>query len=380
MPASDLVRVAAPVSDERPPDAGNPQPRPPGPAADLPGDLLAALDDFFGPRAADVDAGRASIRDGIAELARLGVFTADLPTAVAVVARVARHDLASAFSAWAHRMAVEYLAAAPPTGPATRWAADLRAGRRLGATAMAAGTAHVLAGTPLPVAAERTGGRLLLRGRVPWASNLLPPFVVVTAAALADSQEAVVVALPDEAPGLRIEPYPDLLALGATGSSSIVLDAVPVEEGDVLSHDLGAFVDRILPPFLLIQSAFCLGLADRSLDEAATHLGPFGDSIRPELAAASAERERLAAELGRLARRASTGGSTGGGIARRELLTLRLAAARLAGEAVRLELTAVGGRAFVRGHPTERRFREAAFLPIQSPTEVLLRWLLSREA
>ncbi len=376
MPASDLLGVADRASTRRAREAANPERRPPNPGADLPDDLVAALDDFFGPRAADVDAGRASVRDGIVELARLGAFAADLPTVVAVVARVARHDLASAFSAWAHRMAIEYLAAAPESEAASRWGADLRAGRRLGATAMAAGTAHVLAGSPLPVAAERSNGRLVLRGRVPWSSNLLPPFVVITAAVL-DAKEAIVVALTDETPGLRIEPYPDLLALGATGSSSIVLDDVPVGEPDILALDLGAFVERILPPFLLVQSAFCLGLADRALDEAAAHLGPFGDPLRPELEAADAERGRLAAELARLARLASNGC---GLIARRELLALRLAVARLAGDAVRLELAAVGGRAFVRGHPTARRLREAAFLPIQSPTEVLLRWLLSREA
>lgn len=377
MRASDPVGVADPVATASVRVAASPEGRPTSPAADLPADLAVAIDAFFGPRAADVDAGRASVREGIVELARLGAFAADLPTVVAVVARVARHDLASAFSAWAHRMAIEYLAAAPESEAASCWGADLRAGRRLGATAMAAGTAHVLAGSPLPVAAERSNGRLVLRGRVPWASNLLPPFVVVTAAVSDATGGAIVVALTDDAPGLRIEPYPDLLALGATGSSSIVLDGVPIGEGDVLARDLGAFVERILPPFLLVQSAFCLGLADRALDEAAAHLGPFGDPLRPELEAAEAERERLAAELAGLAHRASNEGHD---IARRDLLALRLAVARLAGDAVRLELAAVGGRAFVRGHPTERRLREAAFLPIQSPTEVLLRWLLARAA
>lgn len=375
MPASDPVGVVDPPSARPVHEAASAERRAPNPVADLPADLAAAIDAFFGPRAADVDAGRASVRDGIVELARLGVFAADLPTVVAVVARVARHDLASAFSAWAHRMVVEYLAAAPERPATARWGPDLRAGHRLGATAMAAGTAHVLAGTPLPVVADRRDGRLLLRGRLPWVSNLLPPFVVVTAAS-AGAGRAVVVALTDDAPGLQIEPYPDLLALGATGSSSIVLDEVAVGEPDVLALDLGAFVERILPSFLLVQSAFCLGLAERALEEAAAHVGPFGDSLRPELEAANAERERLAAELGGLARRAAAGD----GVARRDLVALRLGVARLAGDAVRLELAAVGGRAFVRGHPTERRLREAAFLPIQSPTEVLLRWLLAREA
>lgn len=381
MPASDLSDLlrASPEAPVREPSRGSdPSRRPPVPGPDLPDDVGRALDDYFGPRAADVDAGRASIRDGIVELARLGAFGAALPTAVAIVARVARHDLASAFSAWAHRMVVEYLAAAPEGPPVVRWIDDLRAGRRVGATAMAAGTAHVLAGTPLPLTAERANGPLLLRGRIAWASNLLPPFILVTAASLADDPDrAVVVALTDGVPGLRVDPYPDLLALGATGSSSIVLDGVPVAEGVVLATDLVAFVDRILAPFLLLQSAFCLGLAERALEEADAHLGPFGGPLRPEVEAATAEHARRAGELLELARQATV---DRGSVPRRALLALRLGAARLAGEAVRLELAAVGGRAFVRGHPTERRLREAAFLPIQSPTEVLLRWLLSREA
>ncbi|HWP62308.1 MAG TPA: acyl-CoA dehydrogenase family protein [Candidatus Binatia bacterium] len=367
-----------------------------GGSLQLPDAVVRAIDAFFGPRASDVDAGRASVRDGIVELARLGAFEADLADAVAIVARVARHDLASAFSAWAHRSVVEYLeaaaegvaagegiaageawAAADPT-VVGRWLDELRTGRRLGATAMAAGTAHVLAGTPLPVSATRVDGHLELRGRVPWASNLLPPFLVVTAVARGDGAAgAIVVALPSEVANVRVDPYPDLLALNATGSSSLRLDGVPVTEERVLAADLGPFVGRILAPFLLVQSAFCLGLAERALEEAETALGPLGAPLRPDLDGTRRDHDELTRQLAALARRASIESTA---IPRRELLEHRLEAARVAGEAVRLELAAVGGRAYVRGHPTERRLREAAFLPIQSPTEVLLRWLLSRDS
>lgn len=361
-----------------------------GGSLQLPDAVVRAIDAFFGPRASDVDAGRASVRDGIVELARLGAFEADLAEAVAIVARVARHDLASAFSAWAHRSVVEYLEAAAEgvaageawaaTDPTAvgRWLDELRTGRRLGATAMAAGTAHVLAGTPLPVSASRVDGHLELRGRVPWASNLLPPFLVVTAVARADgAAAAIVVALPSEVANLRVEPHPDLLALNATGSSSLRLDGVPVTEERVLAADLGPFVGRILAPFLLVQSAFCIGLAERALEEAETALGPLGAPLRPDLDGTRRDHDQLVGQLAALARRASIEPTA---IPRRELLELRLEAARVAGEAVRFELAAVGGRAYVRGHPTERRLREAAFLPIQSPTEVLLRWLLSRDS
>ncbi len=369
MPASERVE-AAPAAVEAIKSG-----RRVGWASHLPDEVGRVIDRFFGPRAADVDAGRATVREGIVELARLGAFEADLPAVVAIVARVARHDLASAFSAWAHRMVVEYLTVASSSRPARRWLAELRAGRVLGATAMAAGTAHVLAGTELPVRAERVDGRFELRGRIPWASNLLPPFIVVTAAARRDDPgRAAVVVLTDDSPALRVEPYPELLALGSTGSSSISLTAVPVHDADVLALDLAAFVDRILAPFLLIQSAFCLGLAERAVEEAEAHLGPLGAPLRSELELAQARFERLVGELVTLAEAADAGAV----VSRRSLLALRLEAAHLAADAVRLELVAVGGRAFVRGQPTERRLREAAFLPIQSPTEVLLRWTLSQ--
>ncbi len=379
-PVGVTGETAGPVSEataeDTAADSVDPAPRPKG-ALVLPDAVGRAIDDFFGPRAGDVEAGRASVREGIVELARLGAFEADLSEAVAIVARVARHDLASAFSAWAHRMVVEYLQAGRASTTTRRWLDELRTGRRIGATAMAAGTAHVLAGSPLPVTAAPADGRLELRGRIAWASNLLPPFLVVTAAARDETDQTIVVALTSETPQLQVDPYPDLLALGATGSSSIRLDGVAVDGEAVLATDLAAFVGRILAPFLLVQSAFCLGLAERALEEAEMALGPLGAPLRPDLDGTRRDHDQLARQLAALARRASIDRTA---IARRALLELRLQAARVAGEAVRLELAAVGGRAYVRGHPTERRLREAAFLPIQSPTEVLLRWLLSRES
>ncbi len=59
-------------------------------------------------------------------------------------------------------------------------------------------------------------------------------------------------------------------------------------------------------------------------------------------------------------------------------MRVRLEAARLAVEAVALEAKAVGSRGYARGSETARRLREAAFLPIQAPTEVQLRAELAR--
>jgi hypothetical protein len=48
--------------------------------------------------------------------------------------------------------------------------------------------------------------------------------------------------------------------------------------------------------------------------------------------------------------------------------------------ATRLESTVVGGAGYAVGSPANRRFREAAFLPVQSPSEGQLRWELTQYA
>lgn len=338
---------------------------------------FAALGDVFETRAADVDAGRAGVREGLAELGRHGLSEADLPDSMGLVRAVARSDLATAFSAWAHRMVIDYISLSPGDSAAREHLPALATAEMLGATALAAGTAHVLAGMPLPVTFRAAGGGLVLDGRIPWASNLLRPFLVVTAAAhVDDPARSIVVALTDDLVGVEPAPFPELLALGATGSTTIKLSGVRVPRGLVISDDLHTFSGSVLARFLLLQTAFCSGLADRALEEAMANLGPMGEALSDQLervaeqtAAVDARSVRFAADV--VARR---------DVPTRDLLALRLRWSELTTAAVSLELAATGGRGYLQRSPTARRIREAAFLPIQAPTEVMLRWLLSRSA
>jgi alkylation response protein AidB-like acyl-CoA dehydrogenase len=287
--------------------------------------------------------------------------------------------MSTAFSLWCQRMVLEYLATAPE-GSFLREAILPRVLRTelLGSTALAAAMAHHVGGTPLPVTWRRQDGETVLDGRIAWASNLQAPgFVVITAAAHVDDGRAVLVAIPGDSPGLDVAPYPRLLALQATASSSAALRGVRVGPEWVVSEDFTAFITRVRPAFLLLQSSFCWGLADRSLSEAAALLrgvrGP-NEVLRPDLAGL----QRAAAGLAAALRGAAAG--RGRGVPVRDLVRLRLECAQLATAAVALEAKAVGGRGYVVDCPTARRLREAAFLPIQAPTEGQLRWELARSA
>jgi alkylation response protein AidB-like acyl-CoA dehydrogenase len=254
-------------------------------------------------------------------------------------------------------MVVEYLGAAAP--------AEITGLGRIGSTAMAGGFKACLGIAPLTVAGRRDGGDVVLDGRVAWASNLYGDALILLAADL--DGELRVVAVDRGAPGLRVQAASGLLALDATASGSLVLENVRVPAGAVLDEDLRTFAARVRPAFLVLQAAFCLGLARASIDAAAAGMHGLGQEFADDVAALGLRRADAEERLAALA---------DGETPIIDHVRLRLDVAVLARDAVRTEAAVTGGRGYVAASATGRRLREAAFIPVQSPTEGQLRWEL----
>jgi alkylation response protein AidB-like acyl-CoA dehydrogenase len=329
--------------------------------------LPAATRTRVARRAAAVDAGTADPRATLSELAADGLLTLGAPghagtvgEQAAVLAAVAEECLATAFCGWAHRMVVEYLA-----GAGGEAAAEIAGLRRIGSTAMAGGFKACLGIAPLSVTGRRDGAGVVLDGRVAWASNLHDDALILLAADVGG--EPRVVAVDRTAPGLRVRPVGGLLALDATASGSLVLDGVRVSAGAILDEDLPRFAARVRPAFLVLQAAFCLGLARAAIDAAAAGMQGLGLEFADDVAALGLRRADAEARLAALA---------GGDTPIADHVRLRLDVAVLARDAVRTEAAVAGGRGYVAASATGRRLREAAFIPVQSPTEGQLRWEL----
>jgi len=355
--------------------------------------LRSAAREFVAARAADLDAGRTSTRSDLSYLGAQGLFERGcsgrpLGEMVAVLEDVAAESLSAGFSAWAHRMTIEYLDRAPAAAR-DRFLPDLLAGRRAGVTAMAAGLKAVAGlGTPSLEATEVEGG-LRVSGPIHWASNLFDDAVVVFCARVVDgaaqeeASDAVaaepvaertviaVAALPTE--GVTVNPGFELLGLNATASSSLTFDEVFIPADQVISDDLYGFVRGVRPTFLLLQTAFCAGITGESLRQSADRLTGLGAQFAAEHAELTREYDSL---HGRLYGYATAPDE----VAAADLIRLRLDGSRLAGAATRLEVTLRGGAGYAVGSPTNRRFREAAFLPVQSPSEGQLRWELAHSS
>jgi alkylation response protein AidB-like acyl-CoA dehydrogenase len=339
-------------------------------------------------KAAQIDGGEANPKEALELLAKYGLLGLGRPgdpsgshiaEMAAVLEEMAGICMCSAFATWAHRMVIEYVSHAPQQSEVHESLGKLLAGEVIGCTAMASAFQDYVGMAPLPVIAERVPGGLRLNGTIKWASNLQPGFLAVLGTRVEGEKEEqrAIVALPPSSPGVQVKSPPKLLALDASTSSSFSLIDVFVPDGWVISWDFPGFMGTVRKPFIVLQVAFCLGLASASLQAADQKLKDSRVTQQVLNVAFSEDARLLASDLARL-RSTHRVAMQSNEVKPTDLLRLRLEAAQLAQEATQLELKITGGAGYVANSSTARRLREAAFLPVQSPTEAQLRWELAR--
>lgn len=345
---------------------------------------FALCRDFFEPRAPAADRGEVDFADAAAFLATnlLGsaAGTAEDPNAnleriASTLATVAWFDMGSAFSLWCQQMVLEYLAKAPAASACREEALSaLRAGDRIGASAMAGPMAHYVSGAPLTLRATADGDGYRIAGLVPWCSNLSAGRTIIVSAAAREGAGPLLFALPVEAEGITIGGFSSLIGMQGTLSASLTFNDVRVPREWVITEDFAGFMGAVRPIFLLLQSSYCWGLAGRAIVESEGALRSIAEVFRGEVDGARRRVETQANQL----REAAQVRCAGAAIP--HLLDLRIEAARLAIECTSLESRVVGGRSYIANCETARRLREALFLPIQAPTEGQLRWERSQFA
>lgn len=342
-------------------------------------DALQLIVTAVAKNARAVDQGEVGVRDSLSALGAaglLGLGVGGAATTLADQARViralARECFATAFATWAHRMAVGYIANWGSESLKSHVLPDLIAGNRVGATAMATAFQDKLGLRELPVIAERDGDEIVLNGTLPWASNLFTDGAVVVLPARSLAGTRMIVAVTTDRDGFEPDPRPSLLALESTASSSVQLAHVRVPKSWVLTTQFAEFLADIRAPFLLLQTALCLGLTDAALAGAAGRFDGLARILESDHDALVLRQQTLTRLHDQLLAAASYAG--------KPHLELRLAAATLAVEAARHEANVRGGASYLAASPTARRLREAAFLPVQSPTEAQLRWELAQFA
>lgn len=309
---------------------------------------------------------------GLLGLGAPGNTDGRLPEMVDVIGRISGECMSTGFSVWANRMAVEYLlTAATPFSVAA--AQPLLAGTTLGVTGMASAFKEAAGCGSLDLTAASVDDGYRLSGSIRWASNLYRDSTMITAART-EAGEKLIVALRLDIPGVVIGDHFDLLAMGSTASSYLQLENAYVSSEQVLSTEMHEFLQTVRPTFLVLQSAMCLGLTRTTVEQSKLALTGVNSVFAPDVGVIV---EKLAAAEATLAQ---LGARIGGAKSptKKELLSLRLAAAELSSASADLEIRTAGGKGYASRTSASRRYREAAFIPVQSPSEAQLRWELGR--
>jgi len=335
--------------------------------------MTTALLDTIAGNAKAVDRNELSARYGIELLGSQQLFIREnLQETARQLREIAAVDLSVAFGIWAHTMVITYLRTAD-TDYVRYVLPALENGTRPGVTGMAPAFKEAAGAGTIDLTATPAEDGYVLNGTLAWASNLADDAVIVTAART-PSGERLLVAFDGCAPGVTLGTPFALLGLNATSSAGITLDNVPVPAGQVLSRDFEAFISAVRPTFLILQTSECLGVADAAIDAAATRLTGVNEVLTEDV-------EKLRAEITHLIHTQDLIAAVlddGATVDRVKLLELRLDAARAAVDATALEVRVAGGAGYAQSSPASRRFREAAFIPVQSPSETQLKWELRR--
>lgn len=304
-----------------------------------------------------------------------------------VIATVAGSCLTSAFVLWCHRMFLEYVSASGNPFLIEEVLPRALRVERFGATGLGNAMKHIASFEELKVSAELQDGRYVLSGRLPWVSNLVDDRFVVAVAARA-GESIVLVAVPGDTPGVLPGPRMPLFGLEGTASASLTLERVLLDAKWTITPDGGAFLAKVRPVFLILQSALAWGLAEGSLASIHEKLTGPRRVLASEADRLDQALDRLVGELRALAalygdgadaaRHRLPSGQSGTTDALYRALKVRKEMAELAVEATWLELEAAGGAGYLSESDTARRLREAAFFPVQSPSLVQLRAELAR--
>lgn len=305
-----------------------------------------------------------------------GLAGTDIGDAIEAVSQVAELSVASAFVAWGQRVFIEYLLTSPNTALAERWLPPLLAGEVAGATALSNAMKFLSGIESLQIAAQGDAGQWTLDGRMPWVTNLRPQGFLVAAAVTAPDGTPAVVALPHDIAGLERSADLSLLALQSSNTAALDVRGVRIGPEWLIHADARQYLPGARPAFAGLQCGLSIGLARRAL-QAAGQAGQ-GQASRgilgQPLQALSAQLEGLTASL-------IAGVRSQRFVAEPwALFEIRIALADVANAAVQLELQASGGAAYLKpgGAGFARRWREAAFLPIVTPSLVQLKTELAK--
>ena len=286
--------------------------------------------------------------------------------AIASMASVGEHCLATAFCMWCQDTFAWYLLNTENEPLRETLLPRAASGRVLGGTGLSNPMKAIAGIEPMRLTGRPVKDGYAVSGSLPWVSNLGPTHQFGTAFQVEGEQRQVMALVDCTAPGVRLGDGARFLALDGTRTCSVVFRDVLIPRSRVLADPAAPFVARVKAGFILLQTGRGLGVVRgcvevmRKADESCGEVNRFLPD-RPELFLEALE--RLTAEVSALAR---TPFETDRDY-QRKVLEVRLSTSEWSLRAAQAALLHAGAKGYLAGAPAQRKLREAYFVAIVTP-------------
>jgi alkylation response protein AidB-like acyl-CoA dehydrogenase len=329
-----------------------------------------------------IDEGEIYPAQALRHLGEAGAWSAhaDLRDTIAGISAIGETCGATAFMAWCQNTLVWYILNSENAALKARFQNDAASGKLLGGTGLSNPMKSFFGIEKLKLKGRRTDGGYIVRGALPWVSNLGPDHMFGTIFEMEDGSGEKVMFLVDCADAsVTLTPCKPFLAMDGTGTYAVQLRDVFIPDDQVLAAPAMSFVKKIRAGFILMQNGMGLGLIRdcvaimQSVRPSLEHVNCFLPQQPADFAALLGE---LEAETMTLA--AAPYDSSNAYWRRVVELRLRIGDASVA--AAHAAMLHCGARGYLKSHRAQRRLREAYFVAIVTPATKQLRKMLADNA
>ncbi len=338
------------------------------------------------PLAADIDSGKVYPAELLRRFGDAGAWgshrpnpkngAADLRCAIQSMAAIGEVCGATAFMAWCQNTLAWY--AMNSGNPALAgFTDDVAAGRILGGTGLSNPMKSFFGIEKLKLKGRKVEGGYVVRGALPWVSNLGPDHFFGTIFEIEDQPGGIVMFLADcSDPAITLQPCKPFLAMDGTGTYGVQFRDVFVSNDLILAEPAGPFVKKIRSGFILLQAGMAIGLIRdciaimNEVGGTLGHVNRYLPQQPVDFQDLLADLESQTMELARDPFNADDGYW-------RHVIALRLQAGDASVAAAHAAMLHCGARGYLSSHRAQRRLREAYFVAIVTPATKQLRKMLA---
>src|SRR3982074_2308100 len=221
------------------------------------------------PLAADIDSGKVYPAALLRRLGEAGAWgshrldsgAADLLCAIQSMSAIAEVCGATAFMAWCQNTLAWYVTNSANPALAARFADDVSSGKILGGTGLSNPMKTFFGIEKLKLKGRRVDGGYVVRGALPWVSNLGPDHFFGTIFEIGGRPGEIVMFLADcSDPAITLQPCKPFLAMDGTGTYGVQFRDLFVPNSLIVAEGAGPFVKKIRAGFVLLQAGMGFGL------------------------------------------------------------------------------------------------------------------------